>query len=245
MNNVIAFNSRANMTMTSREIAELTGKEHKHVIRDIRTMLDVLEKDGPKLDHPQEDKDARGYTTCIYLNRELTETLLTGYSASARLKVIRRWHELEEQVVTPTVLLPNFNDPAIAARAWADEVEQKQAALVQAQQATEQLAIAAPKAEALDRIAAGDENVTLTQAAKILSIKRDTLTQWLHANGWVYRQNGSWVAYDAQIRTGRLAYKEAKYTDDTTGQEVHRPYCHITPKGLTWLAENGPISLAA
>ena len=29
--------------MSSREIGELTGKEHKNVIRDIRTMLDSLQ----------------------------------------------------------------------------------------------------------------------------------------------------------------------------------------------------------
>ncbi len=52
------------MTMTSRVIAELTGKELGHVHRDIRAMLDELKKDDPNLDHPQEDKDARGYTTC-------------------------------------------------------------------------------------------------------------------------------------------------------------------------------------
>ena len=83
--------------MTSREIAELTGKELGHVHRDIRAMLDELKKDDPNMDHPQEDKDARGYTTCYHLNRELTETLLTGYSASARLKVIRRSHNHEQQ----------------------------------------------------------------------------------------------------------------------------------------------------
>ena len=82
-------------TMSSREIAVLTGKEHKNVIRDIRAMLDELRKDGSILIHAQEDKDSRGYTTCFHLNRELTDTLLTGYSASARLKVIQRWHELE------------------------------------------------------------------------------------------------------------------------------------------------------
>lgn len=31
------------LTMTSREIAELTGKRHDNVMRDIRTMLDDLE----------------------------------------------------------------------------------------------------------------------------------------------------------------------------------------------------------
>ncbi|QOQ37670.1 anti-repressor Ant [Klebsiella phage MEW1] len=39
-------------TMSSREIAELTGKEHKHIIRDIRTIIEQL-KDGPNLDHEE------------------------------------------------------------------------------------------------------------------------------------------------------------------------------------------------
>ena len=84
-----------NLTMTSREIADLTGKEVSHVNRDIRKMLDELKKDDPCLDHPKEDKDSRGYTTCFHLRRELTDCLLTGYSASARMRVIKRWHELE------------------------------------------------------------------------------------------------------------------------------------------------------
>jgi len=108
-------------TMTSREIAELTGKELSNVHRDIRAMLDELKKDDSLLNHPREDVDARGYTTCFYLSRELTETLLTGYSAPARLKVIRRWHELEEQQETQAI--PNFTNPAAAARAWAEQYE--------------------------------------------------------------------------------------------------------------------------
>ncbi|WP_213152649.1 Rha family transcriptional regulator [Pseudomonas aeruginosa] len=91
------------VTMTSREIAELTGKQHKHVIRDIREMLDALEKDGPVLGHVREDKDSRGYTENFHLDRELTETLVTGYSIPLRHKVIRRLHQLEEQVAQPAI----------------------------------------------------------------------------------------------------------------------------------------------
>lgn len=88
------------VTMTSSEIAELTGKLHAHVIRDIRAMLEAL-KDDPVLDHVREDKDARGYTENFHLNRELTETLITGYSIPLRHKVIRRLHDLEEQAARP------------------------------------------------------------------------------------------------------------------------------------------------
>ena len=39
----LATQSSAEMTMTSVEIAKLTGKEHKNVLRDIRDMFDELE----------------------------------------------------------------------------------------------------------------------------------------------------------------------------------------------------------
>ena len=230
--------------MSSREIAELTGKEHAHVMRDIRSMLEVLKKDASSFGGIYQDAYGRD-KPCFNLDRELTMTLVSGYDIPLRHRVVTRLTELEAQATKPAFALPDFTNPAAAARAWADAIEQKQAVEAQAQQVTQKLALVAPKAEALDRIAAGDEAVTMTQAAKVLSIKRETLTQWLHANGWVYRQNGSWIAYDAQIRTGRLVYKEAKYTDHNTGQEVHKPYCHITPKGLAWLAENGPKKVAA
>lgn len=85
-------------TMSSLEISELTGKEHKNVIRDIRVMLEELRNDGSDLSHVREEKDARGYTTMFHLTRELTDVLLTGYSIPLRRKVIARWHELEARV---------------------------------------------------------------------------------------------------------------------------------------------------
>jgi phage antirepressor YoqD-like protein len=231
--------------MTSREIAELTGKELSNVHRDIRAMLDELKKDDSNLNHPQEDKDSRGYTTCFHLNRELTETLLTGYSATARLRVIRRWHDLEEQARNPIDALPDFANPAIAARAWADQVEKVQLLAVECTNQQKQLEIAGPKAEALDMISAGTDTLTMTEVAKVLGLKRKDLTARLHAEGWIYRQNGSWVAYDQHIKNGCLQYKEGKYTDEKTGMECRVPYCHVTPKGLTKLARMFSIELEA
>lgn len=105
----LAFGSDAPLTMSSLEISELTGKQHKHVIRDIRTMLDELEKDGPVLGHVREDKDARGYTAMFHLDRELTDTLLTGYSIPLRRKVVARWHELEAKAAQPPVALTRMD----------------------------------------------------------------------------------------------------------------------------------------
>ncbi|NVN09741.1 Rha family transcriptional regulator [Nguyenibacter vanlangensis] len=88
-------------TMSSREIAELTGKAHKNVIRDIETMIADIEKDGSDLSHQAKsngyriDRDIRGYVSAIHLTQDLTYNLILGYDAVRRLKVVRRWMELE------------------------------------------------------------------------------------------------------------------------------------------------------
>jgi len=47
--NMLALSTSVAQMMSSREISELTGKEHKNVLRDIRSMLDQL--DGSILSH--------------------------------------------------------------------------------------------------------------------------------------------------------------------------------------------------
>ena len=229
--NALTLTEAATLTMSSREIAELTGKQHAHVIRDIRAMTDALE-DDPNLDHVRETKDPRGYTAEISLPKDLTLTLVAGYNVKLRKRIIDRWLELESQ---PAALIPQTLPEAL--RLAAEAIEERDRLAVENQAKAEALALAAPKVEAFDRIAADNKALTVTQAAKVLSVKRETLTNWLSANGWMYRQNGSWVAYQQHIQNGRLLYKEARYTDENTGQEVYRPYCHITQKGLAKLAE--------
>lgn len=231
--NALTIANATTLTMSSREIAALTEKRHDHVIRDIRAMLAEL-GDAPDLGNVQETKDSRGYTAEISLPKDLTLTLVAGYNVKLRKRIIDRWLELEaRQAATPAIpqTLPE------ALRLAAEAIEERDRLALENQAKAAALAIAAPKAQALDRIAADDKALTVTQAAKVLGVKREALTTWLSANGWMYRQNGSWVAYQQHIANGRLQFKEAKYTDENTGQEVHRPYCHITPKGLTKLAE--------
>lgn len=59
--------------------------------------------------------------------------------------------------------LPDFSNPAAAARAWAEQFEQRERLARENEAQAGQLAIAAPKAAAYDAVAARDTLVTATQ----------------------------------------------------------------------------------
>jgi len=93
------------LTMSSREIAEETGKEHFHVMRDLRALEKQL---GPLFGgsiqrwiHPQNGVSYEEFL----VEKDTCLTLLLGYDAVARMKVVKRWQELEAaQAKTPAEL---------------------------------------------------------------------------------------------------------------------------------------------
>ncbi|EPY8877861.1 Rha family transcriptional regulator [Escherichia coli] len=88
------------LTMSSFQIAEFTGKKHKHVLRDIRVMY-------KELGIPQESnfglvEKINGLGIVVkdpvcHLNEELCMTLVTGYSTPIRNRVIKEWKILKEE----------------------------------------------------------------------------------------------------------------------------------------------------
>lgn len=76
----------------------LWGKPLK---RDIEKMLVELGEDASRFGHIYLDSMNREQTE-YRLDRELTETLLFGYSAPLRLNVIRRLRGLDEFTANPT-----------------------------------------------------------------------------------------------------------------------------------------------
>ena len=74
----------------SRDIADLTGKDHKHVIRDIRVMMDELQKDGLDFSHHfNEEKDVRGYTAIAIKFSVAIDFWASGYSRPSTVMPIR------------------------------------------------------------------------------------------------------------------------------------------------------------
>ncbi|MDH0023892.1 Rha family transcriptional regulator [Pseudomonas monteilii] len=92
--------------MSSREIASLTGKRHDNVKRDVLAMLKDLKVDPLTFEDIYLDGRNREQVQYL-LDREHTDCLLTGYSPALRMKVIRRWRELEGQSEARQAVMAN------------------------------------------------------------------------------------------------------------------------------------------
>lgn len=227
MNTLVAPSNT--VSMSSREIADLTGKQHKDVIRDIRVMRDALCKDGADLRHLHEDKDGRGYTAEFLLDRVLTETLLTGYSIPLRHRVVTRLQELESG--SRQVYVPQSLPEALRLAADLADKNGELQRLISDQ---------APKVAAIKRLAAAGGAICITDAAKQLGVPPSRLFAWLEQHRWIFRRHGCkrWVAYQPRITSGFMTHKvTALKPDPETGIDRAAFDPMITPKGLTRLAE--------
>ena len=91
---------QSNKTMSSREIATLCEKEHGHVLRDIRKMLDELYPKMDSIDYKgifTLKNEVTGLTSEILLPKRECLILVSGYSIVLRSRIIDRWQELENK----------------------------------------------------------------------------------------------------------------------------------------------------
>ena len=189
--------------------------------------------------HVQETKDSRGYTSEFNLPKDLTLTLVAGYNVKLRKRIIDRWLELEAKVGAGGTAIPQTLPEAL--RLAADMAEQKT-------KAEAALAIAAPKAEALDRIADADGTMNPTVAAKALQVQPKKLFDFLREKHWIYRRPGGSgnVAYQDKIQAGFLTHKVTTVQrDDGTDKVVEQVL--VTAKGLAKLSQafGRPLSAGA
>lgn len=213
-------------TMSSREIAELCDKKHAHVMRDIRTMLAALSM--PEAGYIQnwiDPQNGQAYQE-FRLPRDLTMTLITGYSIPLRKKVIDRLDELERR--GPSIAL---NDPAVLRQLLLDNVEK-----VLSLEA--HVAELVPLADSYEFLTRTDGTLCITDAAKALNMRPKDLFAWLKAHRWIYRRagNGHWVGYQDKIQSLLLDHRLEEVTRSDGSSKITEQV-RITSKGMGKLGE--------
>lgn len=226
MNTIVAPSNT--VSMSSREIADLTGKQHQHVARDIKRMLADLNFDASTFGRIYLDGLNRQQTE-FFLSQDLVVTLLAGYSAPLRYRVVTRLQELEN-VSRHDIAIPKTLPEAL--RFAAEQAEQN----LQLQQV---IAKQAPKVDALNRLAKTHGDVCITTAAQILGVRPTKLFGWLNQNRWIHRRtaHSSWVAYQPRLSSGWLKHKLVK-VGGGEGQDIKVvEQVMVTRAGIVTLAE--------
>lgn len=207
----------------SRQVAEHFRKRHNDVTEVIRKLL-VTEKSVTKMFHESEF-EYRGRKFPMYLmNRDGFTLLVMGFTGREaldwKIKYINAFNEMEKELQeSSSPALPDFNDPVVAARAWADQYEARR-------KAEKTIEENKPKIVLAESIEVSDTDISIGALGKILKqngvdIGRNRLYSWMRENGYLIKTSKSW-------NQPKQIYMDAGYFRIT--ETVHDSGYGYTPK---------------
>ncbi|HHY0479591.1 phage antirepressor KilAC domain-containing protein [Vibrio parahaemolyticus] len=214
------LSTQTEMTMSSREIAELTKKDHKNVLRVIRSLIDgqvlVAQIEPLKFEY-------RGQLFDYFeLGKRDSLVVVARLSPEFTAAVVDRWQELEKksQVSVPAT----FAEALQLAANQAKELEAK----------NQQLAIAAPKAEFADAVAGVDKGVLLGQFAKTVGLGPIAIFRILRELKIFMSRGSSYnLPYQEFVERGYFTVKQGTYETNSETRISHTAM--VTGKGEIWL----------
>ena len=205
-NDLIQF-GESRQTMSSLEIAKLTGKPHNDVMKAIRAMEPSWENvsqgkfslSSRKVEQP--NGGIREYP-CYELTKTECLYVATKFNDEARAKLVLRWEELEQKQRAQMLQLPDFTDPAEAAMAWAKEYREKKVLAIENKKLEEEnIQLAAENQELkhdknyLDLIMRSKALLTISQIAQDYGMSGKAMNKQLAQMGIQYSINGQWILY--------------------------------------------------
>jgi len=205
-------------TMSSREIAELTGSSHDNVLKTIRKLISegiVFGNETPYVN--QQNKQTYSELVMDFRN---TMIVVSGYSPELRARIIDRWQELEAKQAPqlPTNYISALEE--LLASKKAEEALQ------------EQLTLAAPAIEFVNSfVTASSGSMGFREVCKLLSVNEATFRKFLEQQKIVYKLHGSKMPYANHLDAGRF---EVKAGVNTSGH-AYNAY-RFTTKGVEWVA---------
>lgn len=231
-------------TVSSLQVAEIFGKRHDHVLRDIRQVLTqvpeiFIKSNFGVFEYPVRRGFGTEMVKAYLLSKDGFVLLTMGYTGEKAMKFkvayIDRFNEMEAQLARcvpddPTSLgLPDFRNPVEAAKAWALAIEEKQ-------EVEGRLAIAEPKAAVYDEVVAPNV-LTLTdfcrrlEGVNIMAVKRSLCM----ANVFYVAPDGGYRVY--------ARYRDTHFVEKFDKDYGSRTF-HVLPEGqklLTRLYHEGKL----
>ena len=189
---VMVENNQA--VVSSRQVAENFGKQHKDVLESIRGIL-AAENSATKFFRESTFENRGKHYPEYIMNRDGFSLLVMGFTGKEamtwKIRYIQAFNEMEAKIRENTLIMPNFNNPAEAARAWAKEYEEKQKALAQVTEMK-------PKAEFYDDVTGSTDTIDIGSVAKVLNIPnmgRNKLFSFLRESKILNKRNEPYQEY--------------------------------------------------
>lgn len=197
-------------TMSSLQIAEITGKRHDAILRDIRHLITqgVNAHNFVEVEYTDKKGEKR---PCFELTKKGCLILASGYDAKLRERIIDRWEELESEKQKECFQVPkSFSEALQLAADQARQIEEQQKAIEQKDARISKLQ---PKADFADVAFKAEGKVDIGQAAKILGLPfgRNTLFKKLKEKGILFNRNEP-----------KQRYIDAVYFELTQLPPIHR-----------------------
>ncbi|HHF3488519.1 phage antirepressor KilAC domain-containing protein [Haemophilus influenzae] len=199
------------LTMSSREIAEITYKEHKNVLRVIR---DLIEQNLVAQIEPLKFEYRNQWFDYYELNKRDTFVVVARLSPEFTAAVVDRWQALENRQ-KPTALIPqSFSEALMLAAQLQAEKERN-----------------APKVAFVDHYVEVGTSKSFRETAKILKIPERALVNRLVEDKYLYRQSGVLLPYQS-------AHTKDLFTVKTGTAEHGHNYTQtrVTSKGIEFIA---------
>lgn len=217
MNQIATLVNSSEPTMNSLEISELVESRHDKVKQSIERLA---KRSVIQLPPMGEVRNHLNQVVAVYqINKRDSYVIVAQLSPEFTARLVDRWQELESQKPLIPQTLPE------ALRLAADLAEQKQ--IVE-----QQLAIAAPKAEFVDRYVQATGSLGFREVCKLLKVKENFFRNFLLAKRIMYPLAGKLAPYSEHLDCNRFEVK--------TGENPHNGHAYtqtkFTPKGIQWIA---------
>ena len=223
-NSPTLFNNMVKETMSSLEIAEVTGKNHAHIMRDIRKLLTqgVNQSNFGLVEYTDKKGEQR---PCYELTKKGCLILASGYDALLREKIINRWEELETKERNGGFAVPQTFGEALMLAAKQqvalEEKEKKIAALNEEQERllientkqgetiklTSDISQMKPKVDYCDIILQSISTVLITQIAQDYGMSAVAFNKKLAELHIQHKVNNQWILYAPYVSMGYVQSK--------------------------------------
>ena len=206
------------ITMTSREIAELTNKRHDSVIRTIDFLIKENATHGVEREYKNENGNI--YKEWVF-DKNNSICVVARLEPKFMSKIINRWQELENN--QSKFKIPQTLSEALFLSAELAKTVEQQTLQLQAQ---------APAVAYVDNFVKCDGLIGIREAAKSLGLQQNAFVTMLIASKIMFRENNHLQSYQQNIDNKRFA---VKITKDINGKA--RSSTMFTAKGIRWVAQ--------